>query len=60
MNNEPRIQRVTPEELPKVLSQLDVEKTTYLAVLGPDAWLTAIPQGFHANNVFQLTDKLSE
>lgn len=64
MTQEPIIRRVTPEELPGLLKQLDVEKTTHLALIGPDRWLFSSakewPQELQGHNVFQLTDKLTE
>jgi len=63
MTQKPRIQRVTPEELPKVLEQLNNEQQiTELAIFGPDIQITAAPedwpQPLQSHYVFQLTADL--
>jgi Leucine-rich repeat (LRR) protein len=65
MNNEPRLQSITPEELPNVLASLDVEQTTSLALIGQNIYLSESPDDwprhFRAHPVvFQLTGELPE
>ncbi|MGD1860826.1 MAG: COR domain-containing protein [Leptolyngbyaceae cyanobacterium] len=63
MKGEPRLQRITPDDLPNLLTQLDNKQTTELALVGPSVMpidlLDMWPEKFQGHAVYQLTEELS-
>ena len=64
MTEEPTLQRITPEELPDLLTRLDQGQTTDFALVGRDVtWLSASPEDWpeelQGRVVYQLTGDLS-
>lgn len=65
MTTEPKVQKIAPAELLKMLASLNIEQTTELALFGPnvsfsgyvDYWPLRL---FENQIVFQLTENLSE